>query len=194
MNYFTRLPRIPYTATEYTDDTGLPVNRTVPDMTVRFQLQSLVTGSESIPFVTYRIQESERADTIAAKFYGSSQYVWLIFLANNMRDWYDWPMSNEEFENYIAKKYESSAGALDGVARSQNEVTPLPDTQYIQLIDGERYFVNRETYLSLGTAVREIKTVYEQEEEANDTRREIKIVEPRIVPSIENQLDALLRA
>lgn len=193
MDYFNRFPSIPYTLTEYNNNRAFLINRSIPNMTVKLQLQNFSTEVQRLPFVMYRIQDSERPDTIAAKFYGSSHYVWVIFLANNMRNWYDWPMNNFQFQQYMAKKYESAPGLLNGVIRSQNTVTPLPDTKYVQIIDGIKYYVNRETYLTLGIASRSIETVYQQEEEANDVRREIKLIEPRILNTIETKFIDLMQ-
>lgn len=194
MNYFTLFPKIGYTLTEYTDDTFALINRTIPNMTVRLRLENFSANLERIPYVTYRVHEGERPDTLAAKFYGSSGYVWIIFLANNMRDWYDWPMSNDEFQRYIAKKYESVPGALDGVSRSQNLVTRLPETQYFHVIDGVQYGVNEETYLSLAPIQRAILSVYDQEEETNSDRQEIRLIEPAVVASLEEQFLKLMQA
>lgn len=194
MNYFSIFPTLNYTLAETSADGTLAFTRPVPNMTARVRLENFAVDTERVPYQTYRVLNGERPDVVAAKFYGSSEFIWLILLANNMRDWYDWPMGNLEFENYIAKKYESTPGALDGVSRSQNEVNPLPDTQYLRQIGDQEYFVNRETYLGLPPAQRRMITVYAQEEQDNVRRQEIRLITPAAASSIQEQLTRALRA
>lgn len=265
MNYFNLFPTISYTLHEQVNGNVLPVNRTVPNMTIKLRLENFQKDIEGVPFITYRIREGERPDTIAVKHYGSSEFVWIIFIANNMRNWFDWPMTSEEFPRYIAKKYESSTDALDGIVRSQRigstivdskftvntssniltatvgstysltasmdielsnstatipvsidsvinstsarltfipstgiasgnaAILPLQETKYFQIIDNVRYEINRKTYLSTPSSRRVLQTAYEQEEAANENRREIRLIEPKIVTSIQRQFQKLMR-
>jgi hypothetical protein len=194
MNYFSIFPTINYTLAEISGDTSIPISRPVPNMTARVRLENFDLDMEQVSYQTYRIQDGERPDVVSTKFYSSSEFVWVIFLANNMRDWYDWPMGNIEFDNYMAKKYESAPGANDGVSRSQNQLTPLPDTQYLRLIGAEEYFVNRETYLGLSPSQRRLITVYQQEEQENVRRQEIRLLDLAAVRSIQEQLVRVMRA
>jgi hypothetical protein len=60
----------------------------------------------AVAFDKYKIIGEERPDHIANKIYGSSQYDWVILIANNiinLRE--EWPLSDSEFSNYIQTKY-----------------------------------------------------------------------------------------
>ena len=89
MRYFQKFPTVNYQTTEI--ENGLPhaMNRTVPNMSVRLQSTLELGGYE-----WYKIQDRDRADLLSAQWYGDSQYSWVILLSNNMRDLYDWPMTN----------------------------------------------------------------------------------------------------
>lgn len=192
MRYFSKFPKIAYTLTE--SESGVPraISRTVPNMTVSVQLNTLTDLVQTLPFFTYRIQESERPDTLAVKMYGSSEYVWMIYLANNMRDWFDWPLTDREFERYMNKKYESASGQLDGLSRSQLTTLGqrLSETQYYQVINGTRYFVNETTYELLPSDDnRGLLTVYAQETAANEKKRTIRIPRYEVIASIIDQFD-----
>jgi len=57
-------------------------------------------------FYPYTIQQGERADQIAARVYDDPTLDWIIYLSNNITDpYYDWPLSQEQFNQYILEKY-----------------------------------------------------------------------------------------
>jgi len=192
MQYFTRFPQISYALTEVEQNTLRVVSRTVPNMTVRTKVNTLTEEIQTQPFETYWIRDEDRPDTLAAKYYGRSEYAWIILLANNLRDWYSWPLTDVEFYHYMNKKYESTPGALDGVARSKNEQTLMDGTQYYQTIDGVRYFVNKDRYTELSPTQRGFITVYEQERIENDERRTIRLPRREMVTSLIDQFNRLM--
>lgn len=60
----------------------------------------------AVAFDKYKIIGEERPDQVANKIYGSSQYDWVVLISNNiinLRE--EWPLSDSEFNNYIATKY-----------------------------------------------------------------------------------------
>lgn len=117
MRYFQKFPTFPYSLTEYVQGASAQkIVRVVPNMTVKLKMD--IFAAPNIEYFTYRIEDKDRVDTIAAQMYGSTEYAWLILLANNMRDWYDWPLTELEFNEYIREKYESSSGMGDGLERS----------------------------------------------------------------------------
>ena len=65
---------------------GKKVLKTVKDITtnVRFRKELL---SQVTLYDEYDIQEGETPDIIAAKYYGSSQYHWVVMLANELALW-----------------------------------------------------------------------------------------------------------
>jgi len=59
-------------------------------------------------FYPYTIQQGERADHIAARVYDDPTLDWIIYLSNDITDpYYDWPLSQEQFNQYIIAKYGS---------------------------------------------------------------------------------------
>lgn len=72
-------------------------------------------------FYPYQIQQGERADQIAYKFYDDPTLDWVIYLANNIMDpYYDWPMSFEVFNEYIISKYTSITKAKQRISFFRN--------------------------------------------------------------------------
>jgi|AACY02.16.fsa_nt_gi Base plate wedge protein 53. len=75
-------------------------------------------------FLPYTIEEGDRPEDVAYYYYGSTDYTWLVYLSNNIIDPYnDWPLSEDDFNNYLIKKYEEQSGlsGYDVVAWTQDE-------------------------------------------------------------------------
>jgi hypothetical protein len=65
-------------------------------------------GQNPYTYHPYVIKDGDRPDTIANAYYGSPEYAWLIYLANDIVDpYYDWPLSYSEFAGYLVDKYGS---------------------------------------------------------------------------------------
>lgn len=142
MKYFQKFPYVSYTTTEIIEGVSQTLTRIVPNMTIQFE-SSYANSS----YIWYTIQDRDRPDTIATKAYGSSEFAWVVLLANNMRDIYDWPLSSLEFANYIAKKYESSPGANDGIIISQ---TTIHEYRLINPITKEQLVIDETAYNKIG--------------------------------------------
>jgi Base plate wedge protein 53 len=66
-------------------------------------------------FYSYTVRDGETADALAYDYYGDPNYVWVIYMTNDMIDpYYDWPLSSNQLDAFIANKY----GSID-LAKSQ---------------------------------------------------------------------------
>jgi len=109
--YFDKLPEIRYN------------NVLVRDITrrVNFVKQAVENPYVILP---YTIKEGERAEDIAFYYYGNPNYVWMVYLSNNIIDPYnEWPFDEDTFNNYIIDKYKEQSGreGWDVVAWAQDE-------------------------------------------------------------------------
>jgi len=59
-----------------------------------------------IDYEFYQLDEGERPDIVASKLYGDSDLHWVLFLVNEIDNYYDWYMDNSTFNNYLDRKYE----------------------------------------------------------------------------------------
>lgn len=67
-------------------------------------------NKQSILFYDWHVMDGERADIIAHKYYGSSDYTWLIWIANGIIDPFaEWPMDYNQLQSHLIKKYGSIA-------------------------------------------------------------------------------------
>jgi hypothetical protein len=86
--------------------------RTIRDISRR---ASFVRAVANNPFVyyPYTVKEGERAEDIANAYYGSVNYVWLVYMANNIIDpYYEWPMDAQTFNDYLVAKYQEESGRI----------------------------------------------------------------------------------
>lgn len=191
MRYFQKFPRIPYTTTEILDGVPRRMNRLVPNMTVTLQLSQ--ARESLLAHEWYRIQDRDRPDTLAAQWYGSSEYAWVILLSNRMRDWYDWPLTNPEFYAYMSRKYETTEGARDGVAWSQDQVEGVYQRVW-KTSDNQRLVVDATAFALLPLAEREIVTYYDMESELNDRKRDIKRLTEESFMTVTRQFDEAMKS
>jgi hypothetical protein len=97
-NYFENMPLIDYNGYKVRDLTRR--NRILPSSIVNPYL-----------FLPYTVTDNDKPEDIAYYYYGSTDYTWLIYLANNMIDpYHNWPLNDEDFSKYIIKKYEKISG------------------------------------------------------------------------------------
>lgn len=170
MNYFKYQQRIDYTF-------GDPATRvSLTNITERAKIAERL-GQYTSGMYDYVIQDGQRPDTVSQIVYGDVRYAWLILLVNNIFSLYDWPLTTDEFAEYITSKYGSIAAAKAS--------TPIYYT-----IEGDR--VDATTYNSLPEARRgQQLTPYDQEEQDNEDKRRIRVVLPRFLADIERTLKSL---
>lgn len=93
--YFDKFPLITYS------------NNTVVDITRRVTLLDRVSRNPYV-FFPYDIEDYERPDQFSNRYYGDSYKSWILYLGNKIVDpYYEWYMSNDEFYEFIEKKYGS---------------------------------------------------------------------------------------
>lgn len=82
----------------------------VRDITRRNNFVKSVSTNPML-FLPYTVKQNERAEDIAEFYYGSVDYVWLVYMANQIIDpYYEWPMDEETFNKYIIAKYQEVSG------------------------------------------------------------------------------------
>ena len=102
MAYFKEFPKLLYSTS-----LGIQNFKTVTNIfsNVKFIKDVLLNADIYYP---YDVKDQERPEDIAHKMYKDSSKHWIILLANNIVDpQYDWVMGQQQFEDYIKKKYSS---------------------------------------------------------------------------------------
>jgi hypothetical protein len=92
-NYFRYFPTVTYDG------------QTVTNITRRVKVAEKLQA-DPYAFLPYLVTDDDRPEDIARLYYGDVNKVWMVYLANNIIDPYtQWPLSNEQFEATIRKKY-----------------------------------------------------------------------------------------
>lgn len=145
-------------------------------------------------FYEYDIQDGERPDTIAAKYYGDPGYGWVVLLFNDKYDpIFDWPLFGYDFDQYIKGKYGSLSEAQAQV-HEYRQILNQKETQVDGTIKQEKYIVvDQTTYNSLNGAYRKLVNKYEWEIEENERKRKIKILDKKYLPQIRDELQYAVR-
>ena len=100
MKYFENFPLIEYEG------------RRVRDISRRTNFVKAVSNNPYL-YYPYTVAEGERAEDIAQFYYGSVDYVWLVYMANNIIDpYHEWPMDPQTFNDYIVEKYTEESGEV----------------------------------------------------------------------------------
>lgn len=140
-------------------------------------------------FDAYRVTDSDRPDTIAAERYGSPDKDWVVLAVNGIGP-DGWPMTERELDAYLTRKYGLEGRGrvshyVDGYGRI---VQKIYARRFTDDLTGEpvQYYDDGQSYgalrgdLLVGTTLSPV--TYEQlEVEANDARREIRLLRPEYV-------------
>ena len=98
MKYFENFPEVVYDG------------KLVKDITRR---NRFVRGLQNNPllYMPYTVEEGERPEDIANFYYGSVDYSWLVYMANNIIDpYHEWPLNTQEFNDMLIEKYAEASG------------------------------------------------------------------------------------
>jgi hypothetical protein len=97
MNFFETFPFGTYQLGDH--------NRIVRDIMIRTGITEKVK-TDIYLFDSYRIQDHESPEMVSYKFYGTTNYHWIILVTNDIIDpQLDWPMDSTTFQQYIEDKY-----------------------------------------------------------------------------------------
>lgn len=190
--FFSNYPRIAY------DITG--DNQTNPDFTVAVNLLirnklRIAVENEVTVYYPYVIPEGMRPDVLAYRYYGDVSYTWTIYLVNNVIDpYWDWPLGYKDFREYIITKYGSISKAQNivhhysKIARQRIEATgtsePVPEY---------KIEIDYQTYTETDVDLREIVYVYNYEQDKNEAKREIQLIDSGYVAAVQDEARRIFR-
>ena len=126
----------------------------------------------SLAYEEYDITEGETPEMLAARIYGDSQLHWVILITNEIIDpRYDWPISTQALNNYIADKY--GVGNQGQIHHYVNDDGDVVHSSYA----GAKYPVSN----------------FDYENEVNETKRPIKILKAKFVPEFVKSFKAKIQ-
>lgn len=162
--YFMKFPLIEY---EF-EINGKVERRVVRDITTNVRVRKEILANITL-YDEYDIKEGETPEIIADKVYGSSVYHWVIMLCNQRYDYdTDFPLTSSQFDEFVSDKYGSNLYAT-------------------------HHYVNSDGYIVSSDAAGAIAvTNYQYEQDINESKRRIKLINPTLLASIIAQFKALI--
>ena len=176
---------------------GKPLELT--NITLRFKINELLRNKNVVMY-TYDVQDGERPDIIAYKYYNDATLDWVILLTNNIIDpQFEWPLDDQSFERYIRNKY----GSLEAAKRTNHSYEQVLHFQSVNfdgtIVPEKKVIIDKESYDSANPTLRELGTFraidkYTHELELNQARSRIKILDKKYLSAIVSSYNDLITA
>lgn len=139
----------------------------VEDFFIRVKAGKNYTSSSVLLLSTY-IKDGERPEDVSYRFYRNAEYHWVVLLINNIVDPRgEWPKTDKDLVTYTLQRY----GTLD-------------DVHHYQTVNGQHEISGYSTLLGLG--IIEPITNIEYEQELNENKRHIKVLNPQFLNEFVN--------
>ena len=169
--YFGNFPIIAY------DSVGNGDFKLVTNLLKRVAVRSKVR-SNTLLYDTYDVKEGETPEILADKLYGDAELHWVILFVNNVIDVYhQWPQNQNQFLAYINNKYS------DVDATHHYEISQVSGDTTIKIDIG----TDNTDYPTAS-----IVTNYEYEEDLQDKKRKIRLLDPAYIEPFVAEFEALM--
>ena len=153
-------------------------SKEVTNLLSRVEIRSKVKTNVMF-FDTYDVKEGETPEMIADKLYDDPQLHWVVMIVNNITDRYhEWPMSGNQFLDYVNEKYSNPEGTHHyEIEQSSGDTT---------------------VKINIGTdntdhPTATLITNYEYEEEEQNRRRKIRLLDPKFIQDFTAEFSDLMQ-
>jgi hypothetical protein len=210
MYYFSQFPKVP--VPDFNNNLVLLTNlltrvNVIPDLL-----------NNPMLFYSYDIQEGDTPDIIATKYYGDPNRYWLVLFANQILDpQWQWPLTSQQMNDYLTDRYASAAAASnvpnvisycqqtvfeyrkqvttkDSNSRYNNVTTMRMDPTEYQLFVPSTV---TQAFADGHTVTKTIKaygvSIYDRQNEINEAKRKINLINSSYVGQIEKQFSTLMK-
>ncbi len=168
LGYFKDFPKIEYQG------------KIARNLISRPKIKDQILGNPTA-FYDYVITDDLRPDQVSYLYYDDPQYVWLIFLANNIVDpYYEWPLNQNNFESFLISKYGT-------VAAAQAKILHYKHNTKGTIITKDTYDLNA-TFGKIVAGQYTAVYAYDYEDDLNEAKRKIKLVDKRLASSAKSIL------
>ena len=186
-NYFSYFPSVEHDLKQ----NGTFV--TVTNILKRFKIHDDVRDLTEV-FYPYQLQDGDRPDIVAEKYYGNANYAWLVLFSNNIVDPVkEWPLYGTDFRNYLVTKYGSIESANTTVKKRYKVLSASFRRIDGTIVPKRRLEIDETTFNGLDEEDREFQTAYEYEVEVNDDKRKIHLLDSSYLSVITDQVEDILR-
>jgi len=176
MLYFSQFPKTTY------DIRGDGNKKTITDIWRRVKVRSKIVNNLAL-LDKYDVQEGESPETVAYKAYGTTDYFWVVCLVNDIVNrYYDWPLDEYNFQQYVADKYTNPAGIHHyEKLQSSGHITAEGPADYDHYIE-----VNSDD-----PQAQSVSNI-EYERRLQDKKRQIRLLSPQYLQAFEDEFQKLI--
>jgi len=188
--------------TQYTLDNG-KTRQTIPDILRRITLSNELVKNDAF-FEQYSIKDGETPEIVADYWYGDSELHWVILLTNNIIDpRFDWHLSYNDLIKYCNGKYGAAninklhhyvnmEGYVINGYRSMREDSTFANPGSIELEQTNQNIQVNLVLQNFPSGALYPVTNFMYEDALNEKRRQINILKPEIVSSIDSNFTELI--
>ena len=155
----------------------------VTDLMTRVKVREKVINEMSL-YDKYDVPSGERPEDTAFKHFGSAEYHWVVLMTNNITDaFYEWPMSEQDFETFLKDKYAEPDGTHHyELTQSSGKTKANGPDDYSYLLE-----VNSDTTGAQNVSNRQF------EQRIQDERRQINLLNPSYLNTFIEEFNKLVR-
>ena len=155
----------------------------VPDIFRRVKTRNKIKNNITLLDV-YDVADGERPEHVAYKIYGDTNFFWVVCMINNIENvYYDWPLSNLEFENYMKDKYDNA----NGIHHYEKTQSSGP-----QIGGGPEDYSHKIECNPTDSGAGPV-TNFEYERRLQDKKRQIKLLSPKYVGLFVDEFKRLIK-
>jgi hypothetical protein len=135
-------------------------------------------------FDNYDVQEGETPETIAFKWFGDTEFHWVVLMTNDITDrYYQWPLTQPQFQAHLEDKY--GVGNIDATHHYEISQTSGPTTSR-----DSSHLVEVNSDASGATTI----TNREYEQREQDEIRQIRLLQPKYLNQFVEEFERLIRS
>ena len=176
--YFKNFPTIIY------DAVGNGEFKDVKNLLRRVAIRAKVK-SNTLLYDTYDVKEGETPESIADKLYDDPELHWIVLLVNDITDRYhQWPMNYSQFNEFIADKYDD----IDGTHHYELAQSSGNTDTKIEVYNNSALYTGDSDFYSNATII----TNREYEEQQQEIKRQIRLLDPRYVEDFTEEYITLM--
>jgi len=176
MSYFNQFPLLAYNIK------GDNSYKLVTDILRRVKLRANIRNGMFM-FDNYDVKEGETPETVAYKWFGHSEYHWVILMTNNITDrYYEWPLTQPQFQTHLEDKY--GVGNIDSTHHYEVSQTSGPTSSR-----DSSHLVEVNSDASGATAI----TNREYEQREQDKLRQIRLLDQKYLGAFVEEFELLIK-
>ena len=175
--YFSKFPNILY------DIKGDGNVKLVTNLLKRVKVRENIRNN-LVLFDKYDVESGETPEIVSYKVYGTVDFYWVILMINDIKDrYYDWPLSYQQFEEYVRGKY-ANPGAIHHYEIDQSSGSTESN--------GPGDFSHKIEVNADATGAQSVSN-YEYEQRLQDEKRQIKILNSKYLPTFIKEFERLIK-